>query len=78
MLQCTDFVKSVRNNFVLNGRKTTIADEVHCQGVGPRSYGTGFEAAGCDENNQIQPPFFFFSITMESNETWLNMFRNIK
>lgn len=57
------------------GRMTTTADVAHCEGHGPQSYGTIFEAAIYDTNNHICPLLFDHSVGTEREETWMPIFQ---
>ena len=72
------FVPSISEHICKFGRRTATADAAHCAGVGPQSYGTAFEVLAYDANNSAVPILFFHSVGVESEETWLTVFKALK
>lgn len=52
------FVPVASKTYALNGRMSTAADAVHCNGVGPHSYCTYFEVVTYDTNMHLLPLTF--------------------
>lgn len=69
------FVLSIAYHFCQKGRLTNTVDEVHCEGIGPQSYSTIFEAVGYDTNHHFVPLAFAHSGGPKCKEGWAKVFK---